>query len=497
MGSAPLDSHSVCFSGSILYSHFSYQVFKNSSMMQKIDKNDPIGIVPDLTIDSVAFGGKGVGRHEGKVVFVEGAVPGDSVRVALTARKKTFSEGVIDDFVKTSPLRNEAPCKVYGECGGCHWQDIDQKTQLEWKSEFLQSALTRIGKLDSIQFEVLPSPDRFHYRSRILLRGYLESGKLKLGFFRRKARTLVAVSECPIASKPINNLMESLLQDDWSDCADQKFRLEIQEVPVLEQIQKSPTEPLDSLSDSGVQNLIVTVFPAAGRGQDLNPILSRLKVHESILWSGSVFELKKAPMLAFEGGPNQTGGDLVQYALPGQFHQVNRKHNLNMRELVKEWVLRSESRRVLDVFCGSGNLSFPLVEQVDYLQGVELNARAIAAAKKTARAGGLDHFEFFAEDAVKHLKRVSDKQQDFSMVILDPPREGFLKGMPYLKRLGAHHIIYISCDPNTLARDLKMLCNSDSEDQTTYKIDKIVALDFFPHTFHIETAVLLSSHSDR
>jgi 23S rRNA (uracil1939-C5)-methyltransferase len=417
-------------------------------------------------IVSMAFGGKGVARVDGKVWFVQGGIPEDVVEVLPTESNERFGQGRIASFHQKSRLRSVVPpCSVSNICGGCQWQDVSSEVQLQWKMGFVRDAMERVGKISVSDISIQPSPEHWAYRSRVTIRVHIDGdGKVDLGFFKGETRELVSIKRCEIASRSLNSLLEFLLNLSLKDNRNQSFRLELQEVP----------------AHDGA-NVWATIFPTEGRKQKFSDLINKLSHCPQVLWCGLVFDLEKSQVSHFE---SDQGIDF--YASPGQFQQVNLPHNRNLRRLVSELVEKFKPKRLLDVFCGSGNLSFPLARRLEYLEGVELNPRAIRGAQVTAEKNGLLNTKWVSLDAAKHLQILNRENARFDVVLLDPPREGFQKGLAELIKLSPKAILYVSCDPMTLARDLAYLSRQ------RYRVEKIICFDFFPNTFHVESLAVLT-----
>jgi len=422
----------------------------------------------EADIIAVAFGGKGIARVDGKVWFVRSTVPEDRVLLSPIEDGDRYGQAEVVSFLKKSPLRSEtAPCKVFGTCGGCHWQDISYDQQLEWKKNFLVSNLQRVGKISSeFQIEISKSPSQYNYRDRILVRVHIGSqGKTSTGYFKAESRELVAIDECYLANPKINEFLRRFSSLVFENNSNQTFRMEIQVIP----------RDLEN-------NLYVTIFPAEGKNQNLQDVIHQIQSVSSVRWAGLVFDLSKSEPELFEV---DLGVNFI--AAPGQFHQVNLAHNKILRRMVRDETLSLNPQRVLDVFCGSGNLTMPIANSVEYLEGVELNPRSIRHAKLTADENGFTNTKWFVGDGVKHLSKLEREKAHFDLVVLDPPREGIFHGLNSLLSMRPGHIIYISCDPVTLSRDLGHLCKNG------YMIEKISCLDFFPNTYHVESIAVLKN----
>ncbi len=414
----------------------------------------------------MAYGGKGVARIDGKVYFVADAVPGDVLEAKTTSDSGRYGEAEILELLTPSPMRKKPLCAVATSCGGCQWMGIDYAQQLDWKQSFISSALTRIGKLDAgLSVEMIAAPSAYHYRNRVLLRLHLsEGGALSLGYFKRSTRELVPIDACAIAAPAINDFIQALHAASWEQLPGLKLRLECQEIPA---------------TSSG--NLVVTLYPGDGPRSGVEAFAERLAKFSQVHWVGLATAMEAAPSVLFDQ-------DLERSFLtvPGQFQQVNLDLNRTLRRLVLDHVQATLPERILDVCCGSGNLSLPLADGVRYIEGIESSKKAIHIARQNAEANLLSNVRYLAGDAEKHLWKCDRGQEPFDLVILDPPRQGLYKGMVPLKNIGPKHIVYVSCDPTTLARDLGYLCRKDG-----YRLTRLVGLDFFPNTYHVETVAFL------
>jgi 23S rRNA (uracil1939-C5)-methyltransferase len=430
----------------------------------KSNKNsDLIG----LNIESMAFGGKGVGRDDGKVWFVDGAIVGDEVICRPTSSLKRYGHAEIVSFEKKSPLRTASLCQFQNECGGCQWLDVEVKQQNTWKKEFVLAAFKRIGKLSEIpDTPIIGSPETKNYRNRITLQGRMtKGGNFNLGYHKRNTHDIVDIDKCIVAHPAINEAIERIKQLEIMFEIDDTFRLQLQVVETQTNAQ-----------------VLAVFYPENRLHKDALKFIQALKDMNIFMWCGSISAAKNAQMIPFD----QDFG-VTYYTIPGQFQQINRNLNSHLRKLIFEIVESAKPKRLLDVFCGNGNLSLGLLPVLKYLEGVESNSLSIACANRSIRDKNSSHGTYIHGDAVAHLRKCAAQGKSFDLVILDPPRQGMHQGILLLKKIAPKDIVYVSCDPNTLARDLGELCKDND-----YKIDKLFLLDFFPHTFHIETLVHLT-----
>ena len=422
----------------------------------------------ELKIVSTAYGGKGIARHDGKVMFVEGAVEGDTVLAEIIEQTDRYGNAEVRQILQPSPIRGSSPCAFSQSCGGCQWQEISYPQQLIWKNEFVNSAMKRIGKLQDIDCEIIASETVQSYRNRILLRArILTDGSVVVGYFQRASRTFVPITSCMIAAESINLMIGLLTKTKLTKnpTEEVKFRFEVQELPFL-------------LGQGA--HLLVSVHEPEGADIKIQELITLFQRLPGVVWAGSVRDAAKAPFFKFE---EDLGVSF--HTSPGLFQQVNVALNRTLRRMVLQAAMELKSKSVLDLYCGSGNLSLPLAVQGLTVQGVEFSPKAIECAKFNCKINKVTSAEYTAQDTVKFLKQARRPHSPFDLVIADPPRDGMYKSLVSLIELAPRHIIYVSCDPTTLARDLAVLCKSD------YRVHTLKALDFFPGSYHVESFVIL------
>lgn len=415
----------------------------------------------NLEIIDVAYGGAGIARDDGKVYFVDDTVPGDLVEIQVVRDHERYAEARPIKRLQDSPLRNPSPCIYSDRCGGCQWHGISYEQQLKWKSQFIASAMQRIGGMgDWSAVEVIGAHEQLNYRNRIHLKGRIRNdGSLVLGYFARGSRDFIPVEQCLIADKRINELLRQLSKQKFKGIPAQPFKVEIQVTT----------------------GLLLTIFPEnPGRIAELQPLKSALEDKDAVAWCGFMKQSKHADYYLYD----QWDG-LDFYTQPGLFQQVNVSHNHTLRTMISDIASRLQISRILDVYCGSGNLTLPLSRFADYVEGVEFSSAAIRCAKFTAEQNQIEHIKFVAGDGVAHLWKCARAQESFDLVVVDPPREGLHKGVNPIQVMLPEHVIYVSCDPTTLARDLGRLVRKG------YEIQSLQGLDFFPNTYHVETVAYL------
>ena len=424
--------------------------------------------VPEFIVDieKVAYGALGIARHEGQTIFVPGVIPGDRVLVSIESDKGRYAHAKVVEYVERSPLTGESACP-YESCGGCQWQHVSEKDQLSWKHSFVVDAFERIGKIELPEdFQVIPSPAKLNYRNRVLLRGTVhKDGTVGVGFFKKATKEQVHVRQCMIARPVLNRVIDQLPQLLVS-IKPQKFRIELQEFEAF------------STQEACIS---VVIHPVLKQDRSLESLAEKIRTFPEVIWAGLSCELKNPPFLALE-----ESNEVTYFSAPGQFFQVNLAHNRLLRSFVTTQITQGAQHklRVLDLFCGSGNLSLELAASGHTIVGVEANAIAIKAANYAVSYNQLSHCTYKAGDATKFLSKCLNKSERFDVIVVDPPRAGMKEGMQALRGLAPKKIIYVSCDPNTLARDIAQIKHD-------YHVKTVSSFDFFPHTYHVETVAVL------
>ena len=423
-----------------------------------------------LSVDALAHGGSGIGRCHGKAVFIPLTAPGDRVRCRPLKEKKSYIEAELVEILEPSALRRTPPCPVFGECGGCQWQHLDYAGQLAWKQRSFADFLSRrCGVAEERLLPAVPAPAEWHYRSRVQFKCRQTRHGFVMGFYRRASHFVIDVEHCPIAAAPLNMLLKS-------------FRCWLAEAPNADQIPQVDME----LDDEGAIRVVVHFI-----GRDLDPLVRHLMEASA----GHAFSLfvqrgRKQSLQKLRGDADlhirPADGLRLAYG-PGGFAQVNLEQNRALVAAVLESARSTGTDRVLDLYCGMGNLSLPLARAAGPVTGVEEFAPAIDKARENAAANKLGNLSFFAASAENAFSIVG--ADPFDLVVLDPPRTGARGLIKDLLQAQPRRILYVSCDPATLARDLLPLLHGG------YRVDRARPFDLFPQTFHTESLTVLERHS--
>jgi 23S rRNA (uracil1939-C5)-methyltransferase len=413
-----------------------------------------------IQIEKLAFGGAGIGRTTGKVVFVRGGLPGDLVKVRITKEKGSYDEAEIEEIVSSSPERTEPPCPVFGQCGGCQWQHLNYFAQLKAKEGILRETLERVGGLKDIEIEpIVPSPKQYGYRNRVMLSVWFQKGIYNLGYHEERSRRKIRIEACPIALEPIEETIVRLSK-------------------ALSSI-NAPRSPLERIHvASNEKNAYITLVPQFGREpKNLTSLRDHIMKFEETDIVGIAGHDEREFEFALLG--------LKFYSTASVFIQANREIHERLVETLLEWSDLKGDERVLDLYSGIGNFSLHLAKRCQEVVGVDVRAKALNLAKKSAEANSISNAVFDASPSEFFVRESVKRGDSFDLIALDPPREGAKEILKELAELSPKRIIYVSCDPPTLARDLKTLRELD------YITLKIRPFDMFPQTYHIESIALL------
>jgi 23S rRNA (uracil1939-C5)-methyltransferase len=440
----------------------------------------------ELTIDRLAYGGNGVARLNGFVVFVRRGLPGDTVRARVTKVQRRHAEALATEVVKPSPLRVEAPCAHYPACGGCRFQDLAYETQVEAKHEQVADALQRIGGVAAPPLEpIVPAEEIFHYRNKLEYSfTQLEDGPA-LGFHRAgRWDEVLDIEKCWLTTD-LGNAIRNAVRD-WA----RGDRLVAYD-------QSEHTGYLRHLVVREGRNtgqVLVQLVTAAGEKFDTGGFVDTLRQFSevrSIHWAVNETEAEVTNL------PTQLlwGDEAIEEQLcglrfrvrPNAFLQTNTKMAERLYGIAREYAALTGGETVYDLYCGIGTIGLVLAGDALTVWGIEVSEESVACALENAELNGIGNAAFFAGNVGQSLEDLHARSGDPHVVIVDPPRAGLAgKALRRLGEVGAPRVVYVSCNPTTLAADVKRL-----RDDYGYTLRRTRPIDLFPHTPHVESVSLL------
>ncbi|NJC86935.1 MAG: 23S rRNA (uracil(1939)-C(5))-methyltransferase RlmD [Desulfuromonas sp.] len=419
----------------------------------------------ELEIETLTFGGRGLGHYDGKAVFVPYTAPGDRVRCRATRERAHFVEAQLCEVLQPSRLRRTPPCPVAGKCGGCDWQHLPYVEQLAWKERLFHDQLLRSG-VASVEalLPIAPAPDEWAYRNRMQFKCRQTPAGFVAGFYRHASHYVVDAPRCLLAMPAIHAAYTFL-------------RSVLPTAPRPEAIPQVDISCSDDLHPAVLLHVLPDAYAdvrgwlreTTGQGGFAAAIQSGRKDSiETVVGDAGLVTAVDAPPFSLRVGA-------------GGFAQVNPEQNRRLVDAVVAAAALSGTERVLDLYCGVGNFTLPLARRAGSVIGVESYAPAIVDAVANASRHAVSNIAFHAEPAEGAVLR----HGPFDLVLLDPPRTGAYAVMRDLLELRPRRILYVSCDPVTLTRDLQPLVHNG------YKVASARPLDLFPQTWHIESLTVL------
>jgi 23S rRNA (uracil1939-C5)-methyltransferase len=405
-----------------------------------------------LKIERLAYGGVSIGRHNGKVVMVKGAVlPGETVEADIDNEKSDYITASAKKVIEPSPERIEPACKYFGLCGGCNYQHIPYALQVQLKEEILKDCLKRLAKTEIELSAPVVNDNPWNYR----LRGKFKVSRDKIGFYKENTREVIDIDSCP--------LMVSAVNDYFGKSRSLIGGLGVREIHI-----------------TGEENPMVLIHvPAHTKINKRNCGQFAMK----FLNSGfSGFCIEAGNRIVFRYGTSYSTlnlGGLKYTVSPSGFFQSHWKLNLSLIDIIKNKLQPLKDKKILDLYAGAGNFSLPLAKDARVI-AVEENRAAVKDGSRNLKINKIRNCKF-----IRSSSENFQAKDNVDIVILDPPRPGLTKkAMSNVLSLLPERIVYISCNPTTFARDLKKLLSK-------YEVESLRMADFFPQTYHIEVLAFL------
>ena len=428
----------------------------------------PTGKKQRLSIERLANDGRGIAFFEGRTWFVIGALAGEEVEVRVLGAHGKVVEARTERVFVANDLRRPAPCVHAGRCGGCSVQHLPHNEQLALKQRMLAEQLSKVAGVEPEEWAAPLSGAEFAYRrrARVAVRWDIKAKKLEVGFRAAGSQDIVGIDDCPVLVQPLQPIMSRLPE-------------------MLGRLSKPQSlGHVELFAGSALAVLLRHMAPLSAA--DLNILKEFCAFHEAQLW------------LHGEGEPQPVdAGQALGYRLerwnlelayrPGDFVQVNAAVNEAMVAQALDWLQPTAEERVLDLFCGLGNFALPLAQQVREVVAVEGVQTMVERAAANAASNNLHNARFFQADLSQPLADAKWAEERFCAVLLDPPRDGAFEVVRTLASLGAKRLVYVSCNPATLARDTVELIKQG------YRLKRAGILDMFPQTAHVEAMALFEA----
>lgn len=398
-------------------------------------------------IEKIDHFGRGITKINNKIAFIENALPNELVEIKITKETKKYIEGVTTKVIKESSDRTKSNCPYYHECGGCNIRHLEYMKQLKYKEQKVKEILKKFADIETEKIKNIVSGPKENYRNKITLKV-----KNKIGLYKKQTYELINIGNCNLVSENINKIISRLNNIELKNIDEIIIRNSYEDKAILNIKGKNINKAYlkDNLKDY-VENIVVY-------DNDSKEIIL-----------GEAFIIDKI-------------GTYLFLISDDSFFQVNKYVTTKLYDKVKEYVNES-GESLLDLYCGTGTIGIYLSEKFKSVTGIEINKNAIANALENKKINNITNINFICDDVGKNKR----KFENVDVMIIDPPRNGLTKeALKNVLDINAKKIIYVSCDPVTLARDLKIL-------KEFYEIKEITPFDMFPDTYHVETVCLLSN----
>ncbi|MBV8080788.1 MAG: 23S rRNA (uracil(1939)-C(5))-methyltransferase RlmD [Actinobacteria bacterium] len=438
-----------------------------------------------LRIDSLAYGGNGVARLDGFVVFVRRGLPGDIVRARVTKVQRRHAEAVVTEVVEAGPARVDYPCGHFPACGGCRFQDLSYDAQIAAKHAWVEDSLRRIaGIAEPMLEQIVGAQDVFHYRNKMEYSFTPGDDGAVVGLHRAgRWDEVLEIERCWLTTD-IGNAIRNTIRD-W--------------------VREERLPAYDQASGEGyLRHLVVREGINTGQAlvqlvtharerfdrERLIEVLTALPTVRSIHWSvndtpAEVTNLPSEVLWGDDAIEEELGG-LRFRVRPNAFLQTNTHMAERLYELAREAAGLTGSETVYDLYCGIGTIGLSMAADALTVWGIEISEEAVACAIENAELNGVTNAAFFAGNVGEVLRELRDRSGEPDVVVVDPPRAGLAgKALRRLGELAAPRLVYVSCNPTTLAGDAKRLC-----EEYGYRFVRARPVDMFPHTPHVECVAL-------
>ena len=452
--------------------------------MALVQKNE----IVEIEITGMTTQGAGVGHYQGMAVFTPLTAPGDVARVRVVKAAKNYAYGRLEELVSPSADRMEPDCPCFAQCGGCCYRHITYEAELGIKAARVQDALTRIGGFHSLPVRpILGADSRDGYRNKALLPlGTKKDGSLSMGFYAVNSHRIVDCEECRLQPEEFNRAMDAFRE--WAAAYGDS---------VYDEATHSGRMRRLYLRKGEMTGQILACVVVNGNGLNHeSELIEALKQAVPGLSSVVINSNRERTNVAL-GQKCRTiyGMDTIEDTLCGlrfklsplSFYQVNRTQAERLYEVAARYAGLTGQELLLDLYCGAGTIGLSMAGMARRLLGVEIVPQAVENARENARLNGIENAEFFCGDAGEAARMLAERGERPDVIVLDPPRKGCSPDLVRtVAEFGPKRIVYVSCDPATLARDLKLFA------ELGYPPVEAAPVDMFPGTAHVETVVLLS-----
>lgn len=441
-----------------------------------------------VEIDDYTTEGNGICKVKGIAVFVPNATVGDTAEIRIVKTAKNYAFGKVERIVTPSPERIEPDCGIFRQCGGCTFRHISYEAELRFKQKRVSDALTRIGGIDiGLIGEIIGASDSSGYRNKAQLPVTVDKdGKIRVGFFAPRSHRVIPLDRCALQTPAFNRAVDIFVE--WANEVKIPVYDETQHSGILRHLYLRYAAKTDELMVCIVANAEslrkekLLVEKLTKGLPNLKTVVLNVNTEKTNVITG-----KKCRNLYGDGTITDELCGLKFRISPLSFYQVNRDQAEKLYSIAADFADLKQGETLMDLYCGTGTIGLSMAHHAGKLIGVEIIPQAIEDAKKNAERNGIVNAEFICADASQAAEQLQQRNIRADCIILDPPRKGCDASVVHAAaRMQPKRIVYVSCDPATLARDLKLFVSLG------FHVDCVTPVDMFPRTPHVETVVLMS-----
>ena len=445
-------------------------------------KNDEI----KLNIESLTSDGSGIGRYDGQAVFVRGTAAGDEIIAHIIKTAKNYAVGKLAEIVSPAPCRVEPDCPVASKCGGCSFRHISYAAELEYKLSRVNDAMQRIGHIDIEAEEILGADEINRYRNKAQYPVDVENGNLTAGFYAYKSHRVIPCESCLLQPAEFENGIAAfskwVKKNNITSYDEKTGKGLLRHIYFRKAFATGQVMACAVINGSAVPDKEYLIELLQQAFENLKSVVININTENTnVILGGKTVTL---------WGDDRITDELLgkRFVIsPESFYQVNHAQCERLYKIAAEFANLGGNETVLDMFCGAGTIGLTLADKCKSLVGVEIVPSAVENARENAALNGVANARFICADAFEGAKQITEMGIKPDIAIVDPPRKGCQKELfDVFDSLGINKIVYVSCDPATLARDAAILYDKG------YEIKRLKAVDLFPRTVHVETVCLLS-----
>ncbi len=445
-----------------------------------------LGQVLDIEVKKIGINGEGIAYFQKHVIFIPGALPTELVKVKIIKIEKTIVQAKLLQIIKEAKERITPKCPVYNECGGCSLQHLQYEAQLKAKEELVKEALEKYAKIKQMIKPIIGMDNPWGYRNKAQLPVKEVDGKVKAGLYKQGSHKLVEIGACPIQHPKTNEVIEvvrGILAELKIPIYDERKR-----TGVIRHIVARV-----GFATEETQLTLITATDTIPKVKELvQEIKKRLPYIDSIVQNinqkkTSLVFGEKTIVLQGKERIEERLGDITYYLSPRAFFQLNPEQTVKLYNEVERAANLTGKEIVVDAYCGVGTIGLWLAKKAKKVIGIDIIREAIEDAKRNAMVGNYQNVEYVVGKVEELLPKWYKKGFQADVVIVDPPRTGLdIKLRETLLKIKPKKIVYVSCNPSTLGKDLALFL------QNNYKVESIQPVDMFPQTMNVECVVLMS-----